>query len=402
MAKTLLPLAILLLPLTSNTVAESSYGALTLIVASLLVVLTILTVAHVISNRSFPATPAGIAGVVLAPFMVLSWVVSPSGKGAILTVFAVTAAGVALAIGLLDKKDLSRTVALPLLITASLQSVLVVVQTLTDRAIGLNLIQPDAELHFIDGLLRPQGTMHHVYEPAALALLAAGVAVVTAPKNTSLRYFWIGAAALAGTTVGLTHSRSALVGLGLMAIFLIIALIRRYPGSAAVGGAFLVGFAIAAALTASAWALRGDHSTTGDLDDASLGRVTLTKQAVQMAVDHPIVGVGPGLYLDTMGSEYDLDERYPFIVHNVSLAVAAENGIAAAILASFFVSWAIWRAARAEPIWAVLAVAPIGFLLFDVLHYNRPVGLLMTGIWLGMLRHAGDQTPVMSRRTRSS
>lgn len=398
----ILPLAIVLLPLTSITVAESRFGSLTLIVGSLLVVLTIIAIANSVATRSFPATPATIAGVILAPLMVLSFVASPSGKGAILTVFAVVAAGVTLTIATLRHEDLERSVAVPLLVTSSVQSILVIAQTLTDRAIGLSLIEPGAELQFIDGLLRSQGTMRHVYEPAALALLAGGVAVVTTPEKTGLRYLWIAAAGLAGTTIGLTHSRAALLGFGLLAIFLVVAMARRYPGVTAVGGALLLGFAVATVLTASAWALRGDHSTTGDLDDASLGRVTLAKQAVQMAADNPVVGVGPGLYLDTMRSDYELDERYPFVVHNVSLAVAAENGFAAAVLASFFVAWAVVRAVRSDPVWAMLAVAPTGFLLFDVLHYDRPVGLLMTGIWLGLLHHAGDQPAVTSRRVKSS
>ena len=191
-------------------------------------------------------------------------------------------------------------------------------------------------------------------------------------------------------------SRSALVGLVLMAVFVVLAAIRRHPAVPTVGGAFLIGFFIAALFTSSAWALRGDHSTSGDIDDASLGRVTLAKQAAQMAIDHPIVGVGPGRYLDTMNSEYSLDERYPFIVHNVSLAVAAENGILAALAASFFVTWAIVRAVETKPAHAIFALAPVGFLLFDVLHYNRPVGLLMTGVWIGLLHHAGAQDSPMS------
>lgn len=399
MAETLLLVAILLIPLTSNTVAESRFVGGTLLVAVLFLFVGGVAAVHAVRARTFPTNPAGVAGLALAPAMVLSFAVSPSGSGGILVLFVVAAAGASLAIGTLGADPLRRLVAIPLLVTAALQSILVIAQTLTDRAIGLMLIDPEAELHFIDGLLRSQGTMHHVYEPAALALLAAGVAVLTVPSASRLHWLWVIGAGLAGTTIGLTHSRSALVGLVLMTVFG-VAFGRRHPGVVAVGGAFLIGFAVTAALTASAWSLRTDHSTTGDLDDVTLGRVTLAKQAVEMAADHPVVGVGPGLYLDTMRSDYGLDDRYPFIVHNVSLAVAAENGVLVAVVASVLVGWAIVRIVWSRSPVGVLALSIVGFLLFDALHYDRPVGLLMTGIWLGVL--SASLSAQTSRDSRSS
>jgi O-antigen ligase len=296
--------------------------------------------------------------------------------------------------------DLRRLVAVPLLATSSLQALLVLTQTLTDRPIGLSLIEPGAELETIDGLLRSQGTLNHVYETAALSLLAVGVAFITVPDNSRWRTAWIVAAALAGSTVGLTHSRAAVLSVLLMIPFIALTVRMHDRGALQVGGAFLIGLTIAAAFTSSAWALRGDQSTSGDLDDISLGRITLATQALEMAVDHPLVGVGPGLYMETLEQRYETDQRYPFMVHNVSLAVAAENGIPAAILASFFCGWAMLRAIRSGPTGALLALSLVGFLLFDVLHYDRPVGLLMTAIWLGVLQNVDGQ--VTSRRVRSS
>ncbi len=399
---TLLPFAVVLLPLSTSTVADSNLAWLTVVFLSILVILAVATTAAVVLTRTFPMSPSTLAAVVLAPAMLVSLAASPSQRGTLVTVVAIAAAAIAVAISLQRTVDLGRTVAVPLLITSSVQSLLVIAQTVTDRAIGLNLLDSGASLQTIDGLLRAQGTMNHVYEPAALALLAGSVAIVTAPQQPRTRWLWIAGAALAGSTIGLTHSRAALLGVGLMGIFLIAPVLRRQTAPAIVGAAFVVGFLIAAACSWSAWSVRADHSTTGGLDEASLGRVTLSQQAIQMAADHPFVGVGPGLYLETMRTDYELDDRYPFIVHNVSLAVAAENGIAASVLASFLVTWAIIRAVRHRPVWAALALAPIGFLLFDVLHYDRPVGLLLTGIWLGVLHHGPGQESTTSRRVRSS
>jgi O-antigen ligase len=277
-----------------------------------------------------------------------------------------------------------------LLVTSSIQGVLIIIQTITDQPVGLSIFDAGAELRFIDGLLRSPGTMHHVYEPAALALGAAGLGVITAARIAGpLRWLWAGSMAIAGATVGLTHSRSALLGLILMTPFLVVS-VRKNRQPRLIIAPLLIGFTVAALLTSSAWLLRGDQSASGDLDDMSLGRVTLIEQAATMIGDHPLLGVGPGRYLDTMEAEYELDPDYPFIVHNVSLAVAAENGITAAFLVTVLVGWAVVRALWSDRNRAALALSIGGFLVFDVLHYNRPVGLLMTAIWLGTL-HVTDR-----------
>ncbi len=119
-----------------------------------------------------------------------------------------------------------------------------------------------------------------------------------------------------------------------------------------------------------------------------------------MAVDHPILGVGPGRYLETMRTEYQLDDNYPFIVHNVSLAMAAENGIPIGVVFTVLFGWTVVRLVRKDPLSAAFAVSLLGFVVFDVLHYDRPVGLIMTGIWLGVASNLlNAQT---SRRVRSS
>lgn len=61
---------------------------------------------------------------------------------------------------------------------------LVTAPSASDRAIGLNIIDPAAQLHVTDGLIRPQGTMHHVYQSAAPALVAVAVALVATGDRT--------------------------------------------------------------------------------------------------------------------------------------------------------------------------------------------------------------------------
>jgi len=384
-ARFLLFAAVLGLPLLSNVVFKGRLAVAGVMVGLAFLAVAVIATAVAIKERRIPLSAAVLAGLVLAPAMLVSLIASPSGAGMTLVVFSFIAAGTVLAVASLDRQGLQRLVALPLLLTSGIQAILVVVQTVTDRPFGLTIFESGAQLKLIDGLLRPQGTMSHVYEPAALALLALGVGLTTIPRGGALRKVWFACFALCGVTVGSTHSRAALLGLILIVICVGIAHLRGNDGAAILGGAILLGFVIAAGFTATAWMSRTNDSTTGGFDDVTLGRITLAKQGVQMALDHPLLGVGPVQYLDTMHREYQLDARYPFEVHNVSLLVAAENGIAVAVVASILVGLAMAAAIRAGPLSAALALSIVGFLLFDFIHYDRPVGLMMTAIWLGAM-----------------
>lgn len=341
--------------------------------------------ASVFRTRELPRSPSVLAALFFPVSIVVSLAASPSGTGFILVLFGVIAGGVSLAVGSLDRSQLRNSVALPLLAASAIQTVLIIAQTLTDRAVGVSLFERGAELQVIDGLIRPQGIMEHVYEPAALALLAAGVAAITIPDRGRWRPIWMGGIFLCGVAIGLTHSRAALLGLLLMAICLGIAVVRRIDGAGTMGMAMLIGLVIAGALTAPSWVARADHSTNGNLDDMTLGRVTLVKQAVRMSLDHPILGVGPARYKETMREEYEASERYPFAVHNVSLLVAAENGIVASLILTSLVVWTAIRAIRAGPLAAALVFSISGFLMLDALHADRPIGVVMTGVWIGAM-----------------
>ena len=162
-------------------------------------------------------------------------------------------------------------------------------------------------------------------------------------------------------------------------------------------------FVIPAVLTASAWQVRFDESATSDLDDASLGRVTLDRQAITMAGDHPVVGVGPNRYMAVLEARYTVDETYPYVVHSEPLMLAAELGIPAAVVVTLLLVWAGAQAVRAGYRPLLLYAAPLAFVVFDVLLYNKPVGLLLFAGWSGVLAAvstAGRESLVASRESR--
>jgi len=380
--------AILLLPLSCQIVASNAPVGISFLPYFLLILAAI----NIRRRARIRGNLAYLAGWLLAPIMLLAMVASRSTAGLLLTVSAFGGAVTVLVTSDWEKSQVERFVALPLLIASSFQAFVVILQTVTDRAVVLNWFVPDAALREIDGLLRAQGTMTHVYEPPALGLLAAGVAIATRPRSQRTQLIWVVGVLLAGMSVGLTHSRAAVLGLLLMAPFVAWGAKQRDGHLLRMGSALFVGFALASAFTASAWLHRVDHSTSGSLDDVALGRITLAKQAVEIATDNPILGVGPGRYLTVLETQYDVDENYPYRVHNVSLALAVETGIAAAIVLSIIVGTAVVRASRSGPAGGALAMSILGFALFDVLHYDRPVGILMFGIWLAVLQHHQSTT----------
>ncbi|MCH8899806.1 MAG: O-antigen ligase family protein [Acidobacteria bacterium] len=381
-----------MLPAWSLSFAESPRGfGLTMItvVAVLLALATAIDGATLARLRTRPATV--ILYAVLAVGAIIAFVFNPSGAGAILAFSIVAPIGVVVSVARYSISELRSYVALPLLATTAIQAFLVAAQTATESAVGYNLLYPGTTLLVTnDTIVRPQGMFDHVYEPAAVALITIGIGLALLPESGRLRMVFLAGVGAAATTIALTHSRSALLGLLLV---LLIAAIAAFRGDRGLRIGFVVvaaAFVIPALLTASAWQVRFDESANSDLDDASLGRITLARQAITMAGDHPVVGVGPNRYMAVLEARYTVDETYPFVVHNESLMLAAELGIPAAVAVTLLLVWAGVQAAKAGYRPLLLYAAPLAFFVFDVLLYNKPVGLLLFAVWAGVMAAASD------------
>ncbi len=372
------------LPAWSLSFAESEIGiALTMFTTA-----AVVTVALTIDRSSLDPVRATAATVILylvtAAVAIISFVFHISGAGAILTFTMVASAAVVISVGSYSIKDVQRYVAVPLLAMTTIQAAFVGLQTATETAIGYSLLHPGSSLLVTnETIVRPQGLYHHVYEAAAVALIAVAVGMALLPGAGRIRTAFLVAIGAATTTIALTHSRSALLGLILVVGVAALASVRGDKAIRAGLVVVTVAFVIPALMTASAWQVRFDESTESDLDDASLGRVTLARQAIEMASDHPIIGVGPNRYMAVLEAEYTVDEEYPWVVHNQSLMVAAELGIPAAIAITLVFVLAGVQAIRAGYRPLLLYVAPLPFVIFDVLLYNRPVGLLLFAVWCG-------------------
>lgn len=181
----------------------------------------------------------------------------------------------------------------------------------------LGYANADAALFAVGGLAA-LAVVLSPHPPAAARALAAGSAGVLLPATVLTR-------SAAGTALLLLGA--ALVALARGS--------RRLAASAAVG--VLV---VAAAGTTLAAALH-----PGDLRGRSIGsRVALWRDALRIAVDRPLLGVGPGGFEGARTVTADPDLRW---AHHGFLQAVAELGVAGGVLLAAAAAWALVRAARA-------------------------------------------------------
>jgi O-antigen ligase len=299
--------------------------------------------------------------------------------------FAIAGLGMALSVATFSVEQMGKFVVRPFLFVTGVQFALIVFQTVTGSPIGLTVFRPDAVLVVTNGgLVRPQGMYVHVYVAAAFALLCLAIALAVVPRlGAPSRWYLVGLASAAGT-VAVTHSRSALLGFLIVAGIATGIAVRRAPLLRVATTVVGVAFVAAAAFTSDGWVARLDDSVTGDLDESSLGRITLVKQGLALARSSPLVGVGPGLYLEALADQDLVDEEFPYRVHSVPILLAAELGVVAAIVLTVVVGYAGFQAWRAggEASMVFWSIVPLS--MFDIVFYDRLNGLLLLGVWSGV------------------
>jgi O-antigen ligase len=299
--------------------------------------------------------------------------------------FAAAASATGFAIWIMDREDVKRFVAMPLLAAATIQAFLAAAQLSTGAGIVPDWMANDIDVKVIDGIARPQGTMNHVYGLAALGLLALGTWIVVRRKGEASGFPALMAVAATSSLIAMTFSRSALLGVVAVVAIVGFSAIRGDHGAAILAGVIVAAYVATMLVTIPSWTTRADQTVAGDLDDASLGRLTLVIQAIDLIKSDPLTGVGPGRYEATLIEREILDEDYPYIVHNYPLAFAVENGAGAGLVIAALLIWLGVAAVRAGPSPAAAFFGLLPLLMLDVMHYGIPVGQLMLGVWLGVL-----------------
>lgn len=316
---------------------------------------------------------AGVVGVLLMG----AFVFNPSLSGMLMLL---RWAGIVAVVALADRRLIVGCVGA----WAVFEALLALAQKVNGGPLGLpSLLENRFSFSSFGGSVAPPGSLVHPYLLAGLAFIGGTVLAVAARERRWL--LWPAAVAIA--PVGFTYSRTSLIAIALVAACFLAA---RFPAAAL---AVVLGAGLPALAWNDGWVTRARTSVESEARQGlGTGRGALIEQSLDLIREKPLTGVGPGLYVESLG-ERGVDKTpsggvyKP--VHNVPLLVAAEGGILAGMAMLTLIGSAGWIAFRRGPLgWALFgAFAP--FLLLDHFAYTFPQGNVMLGLWLAAIVTTG-------------
>ncbi|MEO7556908.1 MAG: O-antigen ligase family protein, partial [Acidimicrobiales bacterium] len=235
-----------------------------------------------------------------------------------------------------------------------------------------------------------QGSFSHPYHLACVLLVALGAGLIglraASPRR---RWVWWAGLPVVGAALGMSFSRTCLA---VIVVALVVVVVFRPVGNGrrvmvVAGSLVAVGFLVGGYVGLDGWRYKERISANAESFDSSRG--TVAGVARDLIVEHPLVGVGPGRYVQTVIDEHS--SAYHLPPHDLFLQVAAEDGVLAAVMVLALAVGIGVRLLRAGPetLAAFVLLAP--FFLFDAFPYVYPHGLVITGLWLGFL-HRSDHS----------
>ncbi|MDQ2934937.1 MAG: O-antigen ligase family protein [Chloroflexota bacterium] len=169
------------------------------------------------------------------------------------------------------------------------------------------------------------------YAQIMLVLVPLGMATIWGRRVRHLKLLAGGAMGLIALGAALTFSRGGAVGFVLMVMVAAALRYIRFRQVALVMAAAFGILFLVPQYSARLASLENLPSGTSSADGAVLSRITETLTAVLVFGDHPLIGVGPGLfpayytqYADNIGLNVRSQDRE---AHNLYMGIAAETGI---------------------------------------------------------------------------
>lgn len=272
------------------------------------------------------------------------------------------------------------------------QSLLATGQAATGRPLGLSVLGlgelSSISLPLSGGETSARGTMFYPYMLAGLAVLLCTLALTrTLLLRRGQRFFWM-ATALISVPIGLTYSRMSV--LTILALICVVVVSGRQRRSLICFSAVLLGVLLPALATAGGWIARGQQTVDApDAEGVTSGRLILMRQAWQLIESAPLLGVGPGNYVNEV-SKFNPTVDFVLPVHNVPLLVAAEGGVVAGLLCVALIFSLGVTAVRSGVAAMALFAALLPFLMLDVIPYRTPQGIVMFGLWIGAILGIGQ------------
>lgn len=285
----------------------------------------------------------------------------------------------------------SRRLALGALTAAgTAQAVLAMVQAARGEAFGIELLDFAGPLYPFGSSHAGRGGLTHPYHLAVFLVMAQGAALLGVRQaRAEARTWapWLAALAVMGAGIGVTYTRSG--ALGQIGLLVCLALARRDRARTwAAAGAILVGLAVGGAAFGDGWVARGEATAgTSATASADSNRGERFKEAKELIEAKPLLGVGPGRYVEALTAT-DRLEYLP--AHDLLAHEAAELGIVGGVVVLALLALLGLRVLRGGA-WTAAVVAPmIPFLLLDAYPYVFATGLAISALWLGLARASLD------------
>ena len=165
------------------------------------------------------------------------------------------------------------------------------------------------------------------------------------------RWLWAACSLVVIAAMLATLSRGAAVGLAAVVVWALVT--RKVPLGGVAAALLAAVVVLAVALTLWQPLIEERFQAKGSVAEQNVdSRQALWRAAIDMAADHPVLGVGPGRFGDESAA-YALDQPVGLedpVAHNSYLEVLAENGLFAflALLAFVAGSWVLARRALAR------------------------------------------------------
>lgn len=359
----------------------------------LLVALVVLTVDdwRTSAGAGVADTSVRLAGA-LAALCLVALVVHPSLAGVLATSRLCGAVCLWMALRRMVGWEARRLLVGSLVAIGIFQAFVAFVQIVSGRPFGARVLTGAWwPMNIVGGLDVPRGTFQHQFPLAAFSLLVvfAGLALLPSLPRRH-RSASLVALSIAATPVGLTFSRSAVLGLvlGLAATVLFL---RPVTTAAALGvAAILLGVLAPALVWRAGWDDRVTTSasavTSGNADTFSSRRLHLARGALEIAHANPVFGIGPGRYVPGAPIAVKAAPKFPEeIVHDLPLFFAVEDGIPAGVLTLVILLGVARTAFRRRGPAAALFVCVLPYVLLDRLMYDGAHGLAFTAVWLALV-----------------
>ena len=268
-----------------------------------------------------------------------------------------------------------------LAISMGFELALAVAQWHLRRPVGFGMEYSTAAWQ-IAGAIAPAGTTPHPYMYTALAFVLTGLTLGLA--LTGHMRFAGARLALAVAPAAMTYSRTSVLGVVALTVLLGLAVFkhrdRRTPATLLL--ALLVTVGSVGLVFHAGWVGRAGQTTSVTTGS---GRVQTIRQGLAMVEASPIVGVGPGNFVETAyrNPKVRALSSEKLTVHNVALALITESGLIGAVALAALALVLLRRTRRSLASLCVLAaVAP--FASLDQTHWVHTPNMVALGLALGM------------------